>query len=188
MGVRRGGRNARGGQRVHAVTERWSAHSAPGVGLLVAAATAPGTFSSSLSARSALDQGIVTGLATGLHHLLSVSTQDVLEAVASALVGDTGDGVAGSAARRRMAQLAVDGAVVPVGLVVARCLPARTGETPVRGATRQLAWRFTATGLAGVVLHGTDAAVRRLDDRLGAGGRLTALPLAVPVGLGLSFL
>src|SRR3954465_10765290 len=87
---------------------------APTVGLLVAAAMAPGTFSSSLSSRSAVDQGIVTGLATGLHHLLSVSTQDVLEAVASALVSDTGDGVVGSAARRRMAQLAVDGALVPV--------------------------------------------------------------------------
>ena len=56
-----------------------SAHSAPGVGLLVAAAAAPGTFAPSLSRRSALDQGIVTGLATGLHHLLAAGTQDLIE-------------------------------------------------------------------------------------------------------------
>ena len=34
-------------------------------GLLVASAIVPGTFARSLSARSAVDQGIVTGLATG---------------------------------------------------------------------------------------------------------------------------
>jgi uncharacterized membrane protein len=39
-----------------------------------------------------------------------------------------------------------------------------------------------------VALIVTEAGVRRLDDRLGLGGRLVALPLAVPVGLGLSFL
>ena len=40
---------------------------------------APGTFPSSLAARSPVDQGVVTGLVTGLHYLLSVSTQEVLE-------------------------------------------------------------------------------------------------------------
>src|SRR3954453_13044686 len=126
MGVRRGGRNARGGQRVHAVTERWSAHSAPGVGLLVAAATAPGTFASSLSARSAVDQGIVTGLATGLHHLLSVSTQDVLEAVGQFLAGGDGE------TRRRRGTLVAGCVAVPIGLVVTRSLPPRAGEPLLR--------------------------------------------------------
>jgi hypothetical protein len=37
------------------------------VGLLVASATAPGTFASSLAPRCALDQGLVTALSTGLH-------------------------------------------------------------------------------------------------------------------------
>src|SRR3712207_3588946 len=61
--------------------------SPPDVGLVVAAATAPGTFAQSLSPRSALDQGLVTGLATGLHFLLSVGAQDALVATSRVLVG-----------------------------------------------------------------------------------------------------
>jgi uncharacterized membrane protein len=53
---------------------------APEVGLVVAAALAPGTFAPSLSPRSAVDQGIVTGLATGLHYLLAAGAQDALVA------------------------------------------------------------------------------------------------------------
>lgn len=48
------------------------------LGLLVASAVAPGTFAGSLSARSATDQGLITGLSTGLHYLLTVATQDAL--------------------------------------------------------------------------------------------------------------
>jgi hypothetical protein len=52
------------------------------VGLLVASATAPGTFASSLAPRSSLDQGLVTALSTGLHYLLTLGAQDALQAVA----------------------------------------------------------------------------------------------------------
>ena len=47
-----------------------------GVGLLVATAVVPGTFARSLSDRSPVDQGIITGLSAGLHYLLTVGTQD----------------------------------------------------------------------------------------------------------------
>ena len=66
-----------------------------GVGLVVASAMAPGTFARSLSARSTLDQGMVTGLSTGLHYLLTVGTQDMLQAAAAELAG----GRSGRAAR-----------------------------------------------------------------------------------------
>ena len=66
------------------------------VGLLVASGIVPGTFARSLSVRSAADQGIVTGLSTGLHYLLTVGTQDALQAVAAELAGATIEG-AGSA-------------------------------------------------------------------------------------------
>src|SRR3954471_6629302 len=69
-----------------------AAASASDVGLLVAAAMAPETFTPSLSGRSALDQGLVTGLATGLHFLLSVGTQDVLAAAGDRLPGTAGGG------------------------------------------------------------------------------------------------
>ncbi|MET0765152.1 MAG: alpha/beta-hydrolase family protein [Blastococcus sp.] len=160
-------------------------HSAPGVGLLVATATAPGTFTSSLSARSAVDQGIVTGLTTGLHHLLSVSTQDVLEAVGRFLADGSGGAAAPSATRRWT--FLVDCAAVPLGLAVTRSLPPRAGDSVLRGAARQIAWRLGATGLGGALLIGAETGVRALDTRLGARGRLAAVPLAVPVGLGFSY-
>jgi len=144
---------------------------------------APGTFPSSLAARSPVDQGVVTGLVTGLHYLLSVSTQEVLEALAIETAGSSRNG---PPPRARL--LAVDCLAVPLGLAVARALPPRAGEPALRGLARQVGWRSGATGLGGVVLLAAEAGVRRLDDRLELGGRLVALPLAVPVGLGLSFL
>jgi uncharacterized membrane protein len=162
-------------------------HSAPGVGLLVATAAAPGTFTSSLSARSAIDQGIVTGLTTGLHHLLSVSTQDLLEAAGRFLTDGAGAATAPAATRRWNRTFLVDCAAVPIGIAVTRSLPPRTGESVLRGAARQLAWRIGATGLGGALLIGAETGVRALDTRLGARGWLTAIPLAVPVGMGFSY-
>jgi uncharacterized membrane protein len=160
-----------------------SAHSAPGVGLLVAAAAAPGTFAPSLSRRSALDQGIVTGLATGLHHLLAAGTQDLIEVLGQ--LGMDEDGMSGTRRRRRTA--VVDCVAAAVGLAVWRSVPPRAQEPALSGAARQAAWRLGTTGVGGVVLVGAEAGVRALDARLGAGGRLASVPLAVPVGLGLSY-
>ncbi len=163
------------------------AHSAPGVGLLVATATAPGTFTSSLSARSAVDQGIVTGLTTALHYLLSASTQDLLEAVGRFLADGSGGGDAPSATRRRSRTFLVDCAAVPLGLAVTRRLPPQAGESVLRGAARQVAWRLGATGLCGALLLAAEEGVRTLDARLATRGRLTRIPLAVPVGLSFSY-
>src|SRR4051794_41092120 len=153
---------------------------APDVGLVVAAAMAPGTFAPSLSPRSILDQGLVTGLATGVHYLLAAGAQDVLEAAAAVL----DDGAASS--RRRIRRIAVDCAAVPVGLAVLRALPARPGD-PVRGVVRQAAWRLGPTGLCGALLSSAEGAAHAVDHRLGLGGRLAAVPLAVPVGLGTAY-
>ncbi|MGY1753470.1 alpha/beta-hydrolase family protein [Blastococcus sp. SYSU D01042] len=151
------------------------------VGLVLASAMAPGTFAPSLSARSAVDQGLVTGLSTGLHHLLAAEAHDTLGAAARFLVGE-----GASPAALRIARVAVDGAAVPLGLAVLRALPPRAGA-PVRGIVRQTAWRFGATGLAGALLTGAQTGAQRLDDRLRMGGRLAAIPLAVPVGLAVAY-
>jgi len=151
--------------------------SAPDVGLVVAAAMAPGTFAPSLSRRSAVDQGLVTGLATGLHYLLAAGAQDALVATARFLT----DG-ARTPSAQRTAAIAVDGAVVPLGLVVLRILPPRADD-PLRGIVRQAAWRLGATGLSGALLGGARIGASRLDDRLRLGGRLASIPLAIPVGL-----
>src|SRR3954468_14849574 len=166
------------GRRSRGWTPRTS--TAPEVGLVVAAALAPGTFAPSLSPRSAIDQGMVTGLATGLHFLLTAAAQDALVATARILT----DG-APPAAQRRVA-IAVDGAAVPLGLAVLRALPARADD-PLRGVARQAAWRLGAPALSGALLGGARLGAQALDDRLRLGGRVAALPLAIPVGLGVAY-
>jgi uncharacterized membrane protein len=145
-------------------------------GLLMAAAVAPATFARSLGPRSAVDQGIVSGLVTGLTYATTVATQDALTALAS--VGTHGDR---EQIRRRV--LLVDLASIPVGLAVGRALTVRDDERPLRSLLRQTAWRSGVTGLGGVVFLGADAVARRLDARLGSGGRLGGFPLALPAGL-----
>jgi uncharacterized membrane protein len=142
---------------------------------------APGTFARSLSPRSALDQGLVTGLATGLHYLLAAGAQDALGATARFLA----DGRPSSAAQRART-IAVDCAAVPLGLAVLRALPPRA-EDPLRGVLRQAAWRLGATGLSGALLGGARFGAEALDDRLRLHGRLAAVPLALPVGLAVAY-
>jgi uncharacterized membrane protein len=142
---------------------------------------APGTFAPSLSPRSALDQGLVTGLATGLHYLLAAGAQDALGASARFLADGTP-----SPAAQRARTIGVDCAAVPLGLAVLRALPPRA-EDPLRGALRQAAWRLGATGLSGALLGGARFGAEALDDRLRLGGRLAAVPLALPVGLAVAY-
>jgi uncharacterized membrane protein len=159
-----------------------------GVGLLVASALAPGTFASSLSPRSAMDQGLVTGLATGLHYLLAVGTQDTLQAVAAEVVRTRSPWrLQDPAVRQRALTLAADLAVIPLGLALQRALPPRPGEAMARGALRQAGWRFVVTGVGGALLITSQAGARQLDQRLGANGRVAAFPVAVPVGLGIAY-
>src|SRR4051794_20962710 len=153
---------------------------APDAGLVVAAAMAPGTFAASLSPRSTVDQGLVTALATGLHYLLAAGAQDALVATRRILA----DG-APPAAQRRVA-IAVEAAVVPLGLAVLRALPPRA-EDPLRGLVRQAAWRLGVTGLSGALLGGARLGAEALDDRLRLGGRVAALPPALPAGLGRAY-
>jgi uncharacterized membrane protein len=141
---------------------------------------APGTFAPSLSPRSTVDQGAVTGLATGLHYLLSAGAQEALEATGRVLA----DG-APPATQRRVA-IAVDAAAVPLGLAVLRALPPRAAD-PFRGVVRQAAWRLGVAGLSGALLDGARLGAQAIDDRLRLGGRVASLPLAIPVGLCLAY-
>src|SRR4051794_17513452 len=84
-------------------------------GLLVAAAVAPSTFTRSLGPRSAVDQGIVSGLVMGLTYATTVATQDALTALASVGAHGGPDQV-----RRRLAL--VDLVAIPIGLAVRRGL------------------------------------------------------------------
>ncbi|MGZ4608688.1 MAG: alpha/beta-hydrolase family protein [Actinomycetes bacterium] len=158
------------------------------VGLLVASAVVPGTFARSLSARSAVDQGLVTGLSAGLHYLLTVGTQDALQAVAAEMADNRpARRFDDPAVRQRAFTMAADLAVIPLGLAVRGLVPSTPGEAMLRGLLRQTGWRLAVTGLGGTLLLGTQAALRALDARLDAGGRIASFPVAVPVGLGLAY-
>lgn len=157
-------------------------------GLLVASALAPGTFTTSLSPRSVRDQGLVTGLATGLHYLLTVGTQDTLQAVAAEVVRTRSPRrLHDAVVRQRVLTLAADLAAIPLGLALQRALPPRTGEAMARGALRQTGWRLAVTGAGSAVLTTAKEGTRRLDQRLSAQGRIAQLPLAVPIGLAIAY-
>jgi hypothetical protein len=97
------------------VTTTGSNETGVGVGLLVATAVVPGTFARSLSDRSAVDQGIITAMSSGLHYLLTVGTQDALQAAAAEVVAGATGRRGDEAARRsqRRLTLAADLAAVP---------------------------------------------------------------------------
>jgi uncharacterized membrane protein len=159
------------------------------VGLVVAGAKIPETFGPGLAPRSAVDQGLVTALSTAVHYVLALGTYDLLQAAAAELARVPAPGRWDDAATRRgMLTLTADVAAVAGGLALQRVLPSHPGEPMVRGALRQAAWRAATTGVAGLSLGATRMGLRAVDDRVGAGGRVASLPIAVPLGLGIAFL
>ena len=157
------------------------------VGLAVAAGVVPTTFARSLSERTWIDQGIITGLSAGTHYMLTVLTQDVIDVAGEALATalplpeswDIGQ-------RQRAATWLVDAAVIPLGFGAVAAIGFRDDETRRRATIRQAGWRLGLTGLGGTVLGVGMLGTSLLDSRLGAGGRIARLPLAVPVGLAIS--
>jgi uncharacterized membrane protein len=150
--------------------------------LLAASAVVPGTFARSLTPRNWVDQGVITGMAAGIHYLLTVITHDGIELVAARLPVDGPS----PAERQRRAVLLTNLAAIPAGLAVERALTRRAAEPTVRGLARQTGWRTTFTGIAGAALAGAQGLMNTMDRRLGAGGWLARFPVAVPTGLGIA--
>jgi uncharacterized membrane protein len=149
-------------------------------GLLVASGVAPISFARSLSRRSALDQGVITGLATTLSYTLTVISQETLSAIALSGAEES------SPAAKRARLLVTDLAAIPAGLAIQRLLPAHEDEPLIRSLVRQAGWRTTLTGLGSLMFAGVDDAVSAIDARVGARGRLSRFPLAVPAGFALA--
>jgi uncharacterized membrane protein len=170
-------RAGQGAASIGATAQAVLSRHAEQTGLLVASAVAPQTFARSLGPRSVADQAVVTGVVTALSYAATVATQDALISVVSAWSSTRG----GTDVRRAL--LGVNAAAIPLGLGVVRTLSVRDDERAVRSLVRQGAWRSAVTGLAGVLVIGGDWAAADLDRRLGLHGRLSRLPLAVPIGV-----
>jgi uncharacterized membrane protein len=151
-------------------------------GLLVAAAGAPGTFEPSLVPRSLMDQAVVTGIGTSLSYLLTVATQDSIEALTAGVLGWVGPD---DPSRQRRATLIADLAAIPLGVAGHRLLTRRSAEPMVRGIARQVAWRTAVTGIGGTVFTLSRVGMAAADRAVGAGGRLAEVPLGAPIGLGI---
>ena len=156
------------------------------VGLMAGAAVTPGTFARSLSERSWVDQGLVTGLTVGSTYLATLLAQDAMDVVgrsvgeALPLPSDVSD-----AQRHLLGTLAVNLAAVPVGIAATK-LPVRDAEPIGRSALRQLGWRLGATGLMGAVHAAAGAGAESLTGHGRAGRLVGRVPMAIPAGLGLA--
>jgi uncharacterized membrane protein len=154
------------------------------VGLVVAAGVTPGTFAASLSQRSWIDQGIITGLSTGTHYLLTLVAQDVLDVAARGLAGSVLLPASWPEERRTsVARLACAGVAAPAGLGLAAWLISRGPSARQVPFVTQVSWRLGLTGLGGSVLGLGSMVTRTADQMLGAQGRIARLPIAVPLGL-----
>ena len=157
------------------------------VGIVAASAAVPMTFTRSLSERSWLDQGLITGLATGTHFILTVVTQDAIDVL--------GEGFAtvlpfprswSDEQRTRAATLLMDMAVIPVGFGVVAIVGHRDRESNLRALVRQAGWRFAVTGTLATLLSGGRGTLGLVDRALGADGRIERLPIGIPIGLATS--
>ncbi len=154
------------------------------VALGVAAAATPGTFAASLSKRSPLDQGLITGLAVGSHFLLTVITQDALDFGGAVLAPSLPLPKSWSEKDREAATtLFLDVAAIPIGFGLVKLIPFRDEESMARAIVRHMAWRLAITGTGATILSAATAGSVGLDSALGANGRIAQLPLAVPMGL-----
>src|SRR5690349_633642 len=70
-------------------------------GVLVAATIIPETFTTSLTSRSWIDQGVITGFATSLDYLLTVTAKDTLAGITAAVESRCCRGLRGNARGRR---------------------------------------------------------------------------------------
>jgi len=155
------------------------------VGVVAASAAVPMTFTRSLSERSWLDQGLITGLATGTHFILTVVAQDAIDVVGEAAATVLPFPSSWSDEQREhAATLLMDVAVVPIGFGIVAIIGHQDRESNVRALVRQAGWRFAVTGMLASLLSAGQGTVGLFDRAVGAHGRLRRLPIGIPIGVG----
>jgi uncharacterized membrane protein len=146
--------------------------------MFIAAASVPRSFQRTLMPRSAVDQGVVTGVLVSGNYATAAFLQDVIEAFAGRFAGRAYH--EDKTAWRRLTALA-DLAAIGAGIAIQAALPQQPNEGLPRGALRTSGWYLSTAGLAGVAAAASQEAGSTLSRRL-----RFAPPLAIPAGAALS--
>jgi uncharacterized membrane protein len=146
--------------------------------MFIAAASVPRSFQRTLMPRSAVDQGVVTGVLVSGNYATAAFLQDVIEALAERFGGRAYH--EDKSAWRRLTALA-DLAAIGAGIAIQAALPQQPNEGLPRGALRTSGWYLSTAGLAGLAAAASQEAGSELSRRL-----RFAPPLAIPAGAALS--
>jgi uncharacterized membrane protein len=156
-------------------------------GMLIASAAVPRSFERSLMPRSAVDQGMITGLSLATEYALTTLVQDLLD-LATLRLGEKRN------LRRerdwRLLAAATDIAAIGVGVGVQALLRPRPGETLWRGGGRTAGWLLARSALAGFVADGLQRTLNATAETTGtvvsdrpAGRRLRAIAASIPAAI-----
>jgi uncharacterized membrane protein len=146
--------------------------------MFIAAASVPRSFQRTLMPRSAVDQGVITGVLVSANYATAAFLQDVIEALAERFAGRAYH--EDKTAWRRLTALA-DLAAIGAGIAVQAAVPQQPNEGLPRGAVRTSGWYLSTAGLAGLAAAASQEAGSALSRRL-----RFAPPLAIPAGAALS--
>jgi uncharacterized membrane protein len=150
-------------------------------GIVAASGSVPLSLVPLLRPRSAVDQGVVTGLAAAMNYALTTVTHDAVLATAHGTLRLLGARVDPRSTARTT--LAVDVAALAASSVLLAALPQRAGEPAVRMHVRAVARRVGSAALAGIV-PGLLGAMPGRDRPVGAA--LRTVPATVLFGAGIS--
>jgi uncharacterized membrane protein len=117
-------------------------------GMLVASATVPRSFERSLMPRSAIDQGLITGLSAATEYAVTTLVQDLLDLTATRVAKRTKPRTEDD--WRKLAA-ATDLAAIWLGVGIQVLLRPRRGERLWRSAGRTGGWLLARSALAGFV-------------------------------------
>lgn len=132
------------------------------IALMIAAAAIPRSFQRSLLARSAADQGIITGLSVVMIYYLGLLTQDTVETGAKAFGVTEPDETEGNTLSTGVVVASI--AAIGIGLLAEHLLPYDKNEKTSRSALRTSGMWLRNTGIAGL-MHSAVTGVNEVASR-----------------------
>lgn len=148
-------------------------------GILIAAANVPRTFQRTLMPRSVSDQGIATGLSTGIDYAAASLIQDAIEAIAMLATHSRKTDVADDIKWRRLT-LALDVAAIGAGLSIQSAFRHRDGEHLSRGAARATGYWLSLGAFGGAVIGAAQELLGAAEASSLPTGKIRSFPVAIP--------